>query len=288
MLVSTVELLRMAQLEGYAIGAFNIYNLEGARAVVTAAEECNSPAMLQIHPAALSYGGPALVSLSLSEAGNAKVPMAVHLDHSVTAAAIGSAVASGFSSVMADGSHLAYDSNVAFTRDMVTLAHAHGLGVEAELGRISGSEDGLTVPEFEARFTDPEQAASFVDETGIDALAVCVGNVHGRYPREPYLDLARLSLIRDKLDVPLVLHGGSGLPDDLVRDAIAAGVAKLNVNTEVRHAFLATLSARLAVEPPPDLVELLEEAVEAMANVVMAKLQLFGSAGKAGRGFSDD
>lgn len=281
MLVPTNDLLHEAQQKNYAIGAFNVYNLEGARAVANAAEQNNSPAMLQIHPAALSYAGPALIALCLAEAKEAKVPMAVHLDHSVSAPAIHSAVAAGFSSVMADGSHLNYDENVEFAQEMAEFAHQRGVAVEAELGRISGTEDGLSVPEFEARFTDPDQALSFVKQTGIDALAVCIGNVHGRYYREPNLDFARLSLINKLVDVPLVLHGASGLPDEMVREAIARGIVKLNVNTEIRQAFLDSMRDQFRQDPPPDLVELLEDAVEAMARVVAAKLLLFGSVNKA-------
>ncbi len=281
MLVPTNDLLHDAQQGSYALGAFNVYNLEGARAVVRAAEQNNSPALLQIHPAALSYAGPALVTLCVTEASEAKVPMALHLDHSVAGSTIRTAVAAGFSSVMADGSHLDYDQNVIFTREMVVFAHQHNVAVEAELGRISGTEDDLTVSEFEARYTDPDQAFSFVQQTGIDALAVCIGNVHGRYHREPNLDFARLALINDMVDVPLVLHGASGIPDGMVQEAIACGIVKVNVNTEIRHAFLDSLRERFSQEPPPDLVELLEGAVAAMTQVVTAKLRLCGSINKA-------
>lgn len=281
MLVPTRELLNAAQQDKYAIGAFNVYNLEGVRAVVNAAEQNNSPAMLQIHPAALAYAGQGLTALCLAEAREAKAPMAVHLDHSVSEPAIQNAISAGFSSVMADGSHLDYDQNVQFARKMVELAHTQGVSVEAELGRISGTEDGLTIPEFEARFTDPEQAVTFVAETGVDALAVCIGNVHGRYHREPRLDFDRLTVINILVDVPLVLHGASGLPDEMVQEAISRGVVKLNVNTEIRQAFLGSMRTRFNQDPPPDLVELLEGAVASMTQVVADKLRLFGSVNKA-------
>ena len=139
--------------------------------------------------------------------------MAVHLDHSTSADDIRAALAAGITSIMADGSHLPYADNIAFTREMAALAKARGGAVEAELGRISGTEDGLTVAEFEARFTDPDQAADFVAQTGIQALAVCIGNVHGRYPGQPRLDFERLAAIREAVSTPLVLHGASGLPE---------------------------------------------------------------------------
>lgn len=281
MITTTQELLRVAQAGGYAVGAFNVYNLEGVKAVIAAAESECSPVMLQIHPGALKYGGPPLVALCLSAAEHARVPAAVHLDHSSSPKAIGNALDAGLPSVMADGSHLSYAENVAFTRQMTELAHARGAAVEAELGRISGTEDGLTVAEFEARFTDPEQAADFVSQTGVDALAVCIGNVHGHYYREPALDFARLAAVRAAVDVPLVLHGASGLPEQMVRDSIALGITKINVNTELRDAFIGALRGRLAQPGSPDLVELLDGGVAAMQAVVAGKLRQFGSTGRA-------
>jgi tagatose 1,6-diphosphate aldolase GatY/KbaY len=281
MITTTQELLRAAQTGGYAVGAFNVYNLEGVKAVIAAAEVERSPVMLQIHPGALKYGGQPLVALCLTAAKWASVPAAVHLDHSSSAKAIGEALAAGLPSIMADGSHLPYEENVAFTREMTTLAHARGAAVEAELGRISGTEDDLTIAEFEARFTDPEQATDFVVQTGVDALAVCIGNVHGVYNHAPALDFSRLAAIREAVDVPLVLHGASGLPEHMVRESIALGITKLNVNTELRGAFIASLRERLVQPESPDLVVLLDSSVAAMQTVVAEKLRQFGSSGRA-------
>ncbi len=280
MLQSTSELLEKAQDGNYAIGAFNVYNLEGAMAVVAAAGAERSPAMLQIHPHALKHGGPPLVSLCVSAAREAAVPMAVHLDHSTSPEDIRAALAAGVSSVMADGSHLPYADNVAFTREMVELAHARGAAVEAELGRLTGTEDGLTVPEYEERLTDPAQAADFVAQTKVDALAVCIGNVHGPYPDEPHLDFDRLAAIQDTVSVPLVLHGTSGLPDSMIHRAVELGVCKFNVNTEVRQAYLQALKENLTSPEPPDLLPLMQDAISAMKAVIAAKLHLFGSAGR--------
>ena len=281
MLTSTITLLQSAQAEGYAIGAFNVYNLEGAKAVVAAAEAENSPAMLQIHPGGLNHGGPPLVALCLIAAREAKVPLSVHLDHSASATDIKTALQAGLVSIMADGSHLGYDENLAFTRNMTTLVHQHNGMVEAELGRLTGTEDDLTVPEYEAKLTDPDQAAKFVTQTKIDALAVCIGNVHGRYHRPPHLDFHRLEAIQKSVSVPLVLHGASGLPEEMVRQAMELGVCKFNVNTEIRHAYLTSLKERLSVSGLPDLVLLMQETIAAMQVVVTAKLRLFGSIGKA-------
>lgn len=279
MLSTTIALMTAASGNGYALGAFNVYNLEGVRAVVAAAERERSPAILQIHPSAFRHGGIPLIALCLAGAREACVPMAVHLDHSTSPDDIRAAIAAGLTSIMADGSHLPYAENVAFTREMVALTHEHGGVVEAELGRLGGTEDDLTVEEYEAKLTDPDQATDFVARTGIDALAVCIGNVHGRYSTEPRLDFDRLLAIRNAVSVPIVLHGASGLPKGMVSRAVELGVSKFNVNTELREAYLGALKDRLAESP--ELLGLMQSAVDAMQAVVSAKLQLFGSAGKA-------
>jgi tagatose 1,6-diphosphate aldolase GatY/KbaY len=281
MLASTFDLLQQAAQGHYALGAFNVYNLEGALAVVNAAQATRSPAILQIHPSAFEYGGAALVALCLQSARDARVPMSVHLDHSTSADAIRFALDAGMTSIMADGSHLAYDANVAFTRAMVELTRARAGFVEAELGRLAGTEDGLTVAEYEAKLTDPGQAREFVAQTGIDALAVCIGNVHGNYRGEPRLDCARLAAIRDVVSVPLVLHGASGLSRDLVRRSIELGARKFNVNTEVRGAYIAALKQKFELPKTPDLIDLMRDAIQAMQTVVAEKLELFDSIGKA-------
>lgn len=277
MLTSTTTLLREARQGGYAIGAFNVYNLEGARAVVRAAETQHSPVMLQVHPSSLQHGGHPLVALCLAAARTAQVPVAVHLDHSTAEESIRAALEAGVTSIMADGSHLAYQDNVAFTRRMATMLHATQGTVEAELGRLTGTEDGLTVPEYEAKFTDPAQAVDFVAQTGIDALAVCIGNVHGRYRSAPQLDFERLAAIRRAVAVPLVLHGTSGLPDAMIHHAITLGVCKFNVNTEVRDAYVGAIQHCVQHATRPDLLDMMQAAEDAMHAVVVAKLQLFGS-----------
>ncbi len=281
MLTPTLDMLHAAGAGRYAIGGFNVYNLEGARAVVDAAETERSPAMLQIHPSALAHGGPPLIALCMEAARGAGVPFAVHLDHSRSPDAIRAALEAGVTSVMVDGSHLSYEENLAFTAAMTELAHARGAAVEAELGRLAGTEDGLTVPEYEAKLTDPDQAADFVARTGVDTLAVCIGNLHGHYRGTPQLDFARLERLRWTVPIPLVLHGASGLPAPMVRRAIELGVCKLNVNTEVRDAYLAALADDLSAGEQPDLLELMQSATTAMQTVVSAKLRLFGSAGRA-------
>ncbi|CAB4281406.1 unnamed protein product [Prunus armeniaca] len=279
-LSSTKELLLNAEKGGYAVGAFNVYNLEGVEAVVAAAEEEQSPAILQIHPGALKQGGIPLVACCISAAEQASVPITVHFDHGTSKQDLVEALELGFDSVMVDGSHLSFTENVLYTKFVAFFAHSKGVLVEAELGRLSGTEDDLTVEDYEARLTDVKQAQEFIDETGIDALAVCIGNVHGKYPASgPNL---RLDLLKDlyalslKKGVLLVLHGASGLPKELIKECIEHGVRKFNVNTEVRKAYMDSLS-----NSKKDLVHVMASTKEAMKAVIAEKMHLFGSAGKA-------
>jgi tagatose 1,6-diphosphate aldolase GatY/KbaY len=281
MLTSTKTLLEDARAGGYAVGAFNVYNLEGAKAVVVAAESERSPVTLQIHSAALKYGGRALIALCLEAARYATVPASVHLDHSASAKDIHDAVDAGIFSIMADGSELDFNENIAFTAEMAEYVHQHDGTVEAELGRLAGIEDDLTTPDALASLTNPVQAVDFVAATGVDALAVCIGNVHGKYPSEPQLDFDRLESIRDSVDIPLVLHGTSGLPDWMVTRCIELGVCKFNVNTEVRRAYTEALRERIAAKPQGDIVDLMDSAVRAMSEIVAEKLRFFGSSGRA-------
>jgi len=281
MLSATGELLETARRHLYAIGAFNVYNLEGVKAVVNAAEISRSPAMLQLHPSALKYGKLPLVTMCLEAAKSAKVPIAVHLDHSTSAADIRLALDAGIRSIMADGSPMSYEQNLEFTKNMTTLSHQFHALVEAEIGRISGTEDGLTIAEKEAKMTDPIQALEFVNYTKVDAIAVTIGNVHGEYKSPPRLDFARLEKIRSLINIPLVLHGASGLPAAMIERSIQLGVCKFNVNTEVRQAYMQALKLEICGDSPKDLLEIAGEAIAAMEAVIIEKLRLFGSVGKA-------
>jgi len=281
MLAQTRDLLNIAHLKGFAVGGFNIYNLEGVRAVIAAAESEQSMAILQIHPAALYHGGQALIHLALQAAHDAAVPISVHFDHSTIEDELQRAMKAGVSSVMADGAHLSVNENVAFVQKIVQVAHNKGISVEGELGRISGTEDGLTVADFEARMTDPQQAIEFVERTNIDALAVCIGNVHGPYPFPPELDFERLQRIRNSVNVPLVLHGASGLDTNLIQQSITLGICKFNVNTEVRRTYLNTLRNQFVQNSAVDLLPLMREAQAAMQAVIQQKLCLFGSKNSA-------
>jgi tagatose 1,6-diphosphate aldolase GatY/KbaY len=281
MLSSTKELLETSRRNGYAIGAFNVYNLEGVKAVVNAAEASRSPAMLQLHPSALKYGKLPLVKMCLEAAKSAKVPISVHLDHSTSASDINMALDAGVRSIMADGSPMSYKQNLEFTKEMTLLSHRYHAVVEAEIGRISGTEDGLTIAEKEAKMTDPIEAFEFVQYTKVDAIAVTIGNVHGEYKSPPRLDFKRLEKIRSLIDIPLVLHGASGLPAEMIDRSIQLGVCKFNVNTEVRQAYLHALKLEICGDSSGDLLEIAGEAIAAMEEVISEKLNLFGSVGKA-------
>ncbi|MCC6803341.1 MAG: class II fructose-bisphosphate aldolase [Anaerolineae bacterium] len=280
MLVPMLTLLETARAGGYAVGAFNIYNLEGTLAVMRAAEAERSPVIVQVLPSAIQYGGVPLLALCLSAAREATIPACVHLDHCPTLDLIHTSLDAGVTSVMADGSHLPYANNVAFSASVVAAAHARGAVVEAELGKLGGSEDSLIIHEREARMTDPAQVAGYLAQTDADTLAVCIGNVHGVYASEPRLDFERLAAIRQQTDAPLVLHGASGLPEDQIHHSIDLGITKFNVNTEVRAAYVDALREGTA-HGDKDLLDFTARAVSRMQDVVVSKLRLFRSAQRA-------
>eukprot|EP00898_Chlorokybus_atmophyticus_P007744 jgi/Chlat1/7971/Chrsp69S07405 len=281
---STLDVLTEANAGRYAVGAFNVYNLEGVLAVIKAAEAERSPAIVQLHPAALKHGGDALVRAAAHAVQHASAPVSLHLDHATDEALVLDAIESGcYSSVMIDASASDFGDNVATTKRVAAVAREHNVAVEAELGRIAGREDGIAVEELEAKMTGVEEARRFISETGIPLLAVCVGNVHGAYPPSgPNINLSRLRDLRAACTPSLlVLHGASGLDEGVIRQCIEAGVCKFNVNTEVRKAGVERMKKELGGGGDGELVGVLGGMVEAMAEVVAAKMRLFGSSGKA-------
>jgi ketose-bisphosphate aldolase len=276
MLANTIDLVREAHEKGVAVGAFNTYNLELTRAVVDAAEQLNQPVILQLGMSALKTGGEALARAMLAAANSAHVPVALHLDHCPDIDVIETCFAWGFSSALADGAQLPFEQNVSFVKQAVSLAARYGATIEAELGYLAGTEDGITVEEIEASLTDPLQASELVSRSGAAMLAVSIGNVHGYTPEPPPLDFARLAHIAAGVDVPLVLHGASGIAQEDIQHGIRLGIAKLNVNTEVRTAYLRAIAAwglRFGPEPDPrkkgqDLIDLMHEAGAAASAVV--------------------
>ncbi len=277
------ELLEKARQGGYAVGAFNTNNLEITLSIVEAAVEERSPLILAVSPGAMRYAGAAyLAAIARVASEEAPVPMALHLDHGTTLDEVETALSLGFSSVMIDGSRLPFEENAALTKKVVEMAKPLGVSVEGELGRLAGKEDDISADEREAFMTDPDQAVEFVERTGVDALAVSIGNAHGWYKGEPHLDFDRLRRIREKVPVPLVLHGASGIPDDMIREACRIGVDKINIDTEIRDAFRRAVEGFLRENPDEiDPRKILGPAREAMRKVVAGKMRLFGCAGRA-------
>jgi len=305
MLVTNRDLLFPAMREAYAVGAFNISNLESLLAVAEAAIQEKSPVIVAVTPSSIKYAGLAYIEKIVKTAAeSAPVPMSLHLDHGKDVETVSKCIEAGFTSVMIDGSHLKFEENVALTKRVVDLAHPKGVSVEAELGRLAGVEES-TVEEREAVLTDPKAAREFVERTGVDALAVAIGTSHGAYKfkGEPKLDFERLRLIREKVSIPLVLHGASsvpawiiekavkygaelsgakGIPEEHIRKAISFGIAKINIDTDLRLAFTATIREFLVNSPKEfDPRKILGSAKEAMKEVVKSKMRLFGSSGKA-------
>ena len=283
MLVSSKELLLDAQKHGYAVGAFNTNNLEITHAIIRAAEAKQAPILIQISAGAIRYAGLDFLPMIARQAAmKASVPVAIHLDHGPSFELVMKALRVGFTSVMRDASKLPFEQNVAEVVKVVEAAHAVGVPVEAEIGKIGGAEEHVVVSEREALMTDPDEAAKFVEASGCDFLAVAIGNAHGFYKGEPKLDFDRLAAIRDKVPVPLVLHGASGIPDEQIRKAVERGICKINIDTEIRYAFATTVRKFMDENPKQiDPRKILGPAIEAMQAVVERKIELFGSAGRA-------
>jgi fructose-bisphosphate aldolase class II len=281
MLVNTTEMLKKARKHGYAVGAFNTSDLEMSRAIIDAAIEQDSPIIVQASEKAIDYAGlEELAAILHSLAEKAPVPIAIHLDHGKSFERAESCLAVGFTSVMIDASRLNYEENIALVRKVVGIAHPKKASVEAELGVISGKEDYVTA--LASQLTDPDQAVEFVEKTNADSLAVSIGNAHGIPNAKEIFDLERLEVIGQKVKIPLVLHGASSTHHSRIKRAIAVGVAKINIDTDVRLAFNNDLREFLTEHPDVyDPREMIGKAAEGVKRVVAHKLELFGSAGMA-------
>jgi ketose-bisphosphate aldolase len=265
---------------GRAVPAFTVYTLESVRAVCRAADAADLPVVLQV--GSTSYrevSRPILAAAALAAAGEASVPVGVHLDHSTDLEEIRACVALGYTSVMVDGSHLPFAENVALTRVVVDEAHDAGVWVEAELGALAGDEDASTGATAGV-LTEPAQAAEFVERTGVDVLAPAVGTVHGFTTRPVHVDLERLAAIAELTGVPQALHGASGLSDAALVAAVHAGVAKVNINAELRRAYLSALAGVLP-NAADDIRVLQRTAIDAMAEVAAEKFGVLSGAGSA-------
>ncbi|MGG4397163.1 class II fructose-1,6-bisphosphate aldolase [Paenibacillus thiaminolyticus] len=282
-LVSMNEFLPKAKAGKFAVGQFNINNLEFTQAITEAAMEENAPIIFGVSEGALRYMGMEYtVAMAQAAAKKSGLPIALHLDHGSTFEVAMACIRAGFSSVMFDGSHHAYEDNIRLTKEVVKAAHAMGVSVEGELGTIGGVEDDLEVDEASAQLANPEEAIRFYEETGVDALAIAVGTAHGMYKGEPKLHYDIIEAVASKIPVPVVLHGGSGVPDESIRKAIAAGAGKINVNTENQVACTAAIREALAKDADViDPRKYLTPARKAMVEVVRGKIRLFGSNNQA-------
>lgn len=280
-LVTSRGMLLDAQKKGYAVGAFNMENMEMAQAIVEAAEELKAPVILQTTSGTLKYAAPEIFAgIVRAIAEKATVPVAMHLDHGSGFGVVERALNAGYTSVMIDGSLLPFEENIAVTKCVVEAARPLGIPVEAELGKVGGKEDGHCV-ELDTN-TDPEEAVLFIRETRIDSLAVAIGTAHGFYVGNPVLDKERLATIRSMVDIPLVLHGASGVPSADVRECVKLGICKVNFATELRVAY--TEGVKRALQEDPQLYDpktLGKKAKEYVKELTREKIRMCGADGKA-------
>lgn len=274
MLARGTQILLDARRSGRAVPAFTTYTLESTRAICEAAERTGLPVILSAGSSSFRGSSRAmLAAAAVAAAREASVPVGVHLDHSTDLDEIRACLGLGYTSVMYDGSNLPFDENVALTKTVVAEAHAAGVWVEAELGGVAGDEDASTGAQA-GELTDPDAAAAFVAQTGVDAVAAAVGTVHGYTTATVHVDLDRVRAISTRTRIPFVLHGASGLSDDELAAAVAAGVAKVNINAELRRAYLAALDGNGG----DDIARLQARVVAAMADVAAEKLVLLSTA----------
>lgn len=285
-LVSMRKMLQVGVKKGYAIGQFNLNNLEFSQAILQAAEEEKSPVILGVSEGAGRYMGgfKTVVNLvkPLMEEYNVTVPVAIHLDHGSSFEACIKAIDAGFTSVMIDGSHLPLEENIALTKKVVEVAHFLNISVEAELGRIGGQEDDLIVEDAEATYAIPSECDQLIRQTNVDCFAPALGSVHGPYKGEPNLGFKRMKEVHNLTEVPLVLHGGTGIPTKDIQRAISLGTAKINVNTESQIESAKTV--RKVLDEKPELYDprkYLGPARDTIKEVVKGKMREFGSSNQA-------
>lgn len=285
MIADVKQMLEKARTEGYAIGAFNTVNLETTRAIVLAAKEMKSPVILQVTEKTFDYaGGRAIFQLikNMAEMYAPEIPVGIHLDHGKSFEVVERAMEIGFPSVMYDGSRKDYADNLMTTRKIVELAHLRGISVQAELGNVPYlGEVNMDSINWDNYMTDPDQAAEFVEKTGIDTLAVAIGNAHGFFKEREVPDYDRLQSIVSKVSVPLVLHGSSDWSEERVKKVIGMGISCFNVDTSIRLAFIGAIKQHLEEHDETDIRRLLSGAKDCVADAVKKKIAMYGSAGKA-------
>ena len=279
MYVSSKNMLEAARAGNYAVCAFNAENLEMVQAIIWGAEEMRAPVIIQTTPSTLKYADCAYFSAIVRAAAeNSRIPAVMHLDHGNTFALVCRAVKAGYTSVMFDGSQEEFDANAELTRKAIELAHAVGIPVEAELGKVGGREDDL---EAECAYTDPVEAQTFVERTRCDSLAIGIGTAHGVYKSMPELKLSVLTEIKKLVNVPLVLHGATGLSDDIIKECVTRGINKINFATELRIAYTNAVREKLSADASIIDVKIYgEHARNRVRELVKEKIKLSGSAGK--------
>lgn len=291
MLVNMKDVLNNAKKNKYAVGLFNAVNLELARGIIAAAEQTGSPVIMGTAEVLFPYGPLEEVSYYLLPmAKKANVPVVIHLDHGLKKETCLKALELGFTSIMYDCSTDSYDDNVRKVKEMADIAHSYGATIEGELGHVGdneGSAEGSSHLDDPSKFfTDPKMAKDYVEKTGVDALAIAVGNAHGAYKLPPKLDFERISTIAKTVDVPLVLHGGSGLTDNDFKRAIKEGISKVNIFTDINVAAVKAQLSNLT-DVNKGIIDLIPAAVEAIKQETVKKMELFDSVGKAGYSNTD-
>ena len=281
MLVTSKELLADAQKHKYAVGAFNVENMEMVLAVLKAAEETKSPVIMQTTPGTIKYAGADFYFANIKAAAErVKFPVVCHLDHGSSLAIAVQAFRAGYTSIMIDGSKLAFNENIALTKSVTEICHAGKIPVEAELGRVGGKEDDLNNGDNNP-YTDPKEAAEFVEKTGCDSLAVAVGTAHGVYKGVPQINFDVLGKIRELVDIPLVLHGTSGVPDDQVMRCVSMGMCKVNYATDLRIAY--TYGVKKYIQENPGVFDPKKYGsygMEEVTRYVIGRMRVIGSCGR--------
>ncbi len=278
MYVTSKEMILEARRGGYAVPAFNAENLEMVQAIIEAAEEAKSPVMIQTTPSTVKYITlRQAVAMVKADAEVASVPVSLHLDHCESYEAVAAAIDAGYSSVMIDASKLPYEENIAVTQKVVAKARPLGITVESELGTVGGKEDGHSA---DIAYTDPDEALDFFTRTGIDIFAIAIGTAHGFYKGEPKLNFELLAKIKDMIDCPLVLHGGSGIPDEMIKRTIELGINKVNYATELRAAATKAVREALVDESIIDPKKYMGKARDAVRELCLHKIDVCGSRGK--------
>lgn len=282
MLVTSNEILLKAQAGGYAVGAFNVENMEMVQAVLEAAEELKSPVIMQTTPSTVTYAGLDYYLANVKTAAKRGfVPVVMHLDHGNSFELAMQALRAGYTSIMIDGSHESFEKNISVSKAVTEACHPSEISVEAELGKVGGKEDDLDGGD-DNPYTDPQEAKEFVERTGVDSLAVGIGTAHGVYKGEPNIQFDILSQIKEVVDIPLVLHGTSGVPDEAVKECIKRGICKVNYATDLRIAYTKGVKEILAENP--DAIDPKKYGAAGRKEVkkyVMSKMKVCGSVGKA-------